>query len=387
MTDVNKDSLYWSQYDFTKIPYNDIVKVGQRTLLYRDLFSVSWLLGRFCNYKCSYCWPYARSDRKDHRPTELCLKTIDEIKRQARENGFNSFHFSLSGGEPTFHPGYLDMLQHLADDVDNTNYTSVHMTSNISRKEKWFLEYCQIAGQFHRASITASYHKEFADKEEFADKLLLCMEHDVQVTINMVLVPEWFERDWDNAMYFHNRGINVTLKPQSDPTASFVVKGYTEKQLEIMRNGMPQRDYTTDIQKTTGKKIIRPKPKTGMWKMDMQNGDDKSVPPIMQVEFEDNKGKKWYMDQAERFNAFNFNRFKGWDCTSGFKGIIIREPDGSIKRSYSCADKPLGYIESGFKLFDSPKPCISESCVSSADSKIPKRAPGATVRIYPGEKV
>jgi len=387
MTDVNKDSLYWSQYDFTKIPYDDIVKVGQRTLLYRDLFSVSWLLGRFCNYKCSYCWPYARSDRKDHRPTELCLKTIDEIKRQARENGFNSFHFSLSGGEPTFHPGYLDMLQHLADDVDNTNYTSVHMTSNISRKEKWFLEYCQIAGQFHRASITASYHKEFADKEEFADKLLLCMEHDVQVTINMVLVPEWFDRDWDNAMYFHNRGINVTLKPQSDPTASFVVKGYTEKQLEIMRNGMPQRDYTTDIQKTTGKKIIRPKPKTGMWKMDMQNGDDKSVPPIMQVEFEDSKGKKWYMDQAERFNAFNFNKFKGWDCTSGFKGIIIREPDGSIKRSYSCADKPLGYIESGFKLFDSPKPCISESCVSSADSKIPKRAPGATVRIYPGEKI
>ena len=103
--------------------------------------------------------------------------------------------------------------------------------------------------------------------------------------------------------------------------------------------------------------------------------------------FEDSKGKKWYMDQAERFNAFNFNKFKGWDCTSGFKGIIIREPDGSIKRSYSCADKPLGYVESGFKLFDSPKPCISESCVSSADSKIPKRAPGATVRIYPGEKI
>ena len=78
--DIKKDSNYWSQYDFTQIPYDDIVKVGQRTLLYRDLFSVSWLLGRFCNYKCSYCWPYARSDRKDHRPTELCLATIDEIR-------------------------------------------------------------------------------------------------------------------------------------------------------------------------------------------------------------------------------------------------------------------------------------------------------------------
>ena len=42
--DIKKDSNYWSQYDFTQIPYDDIVKVGQRTLLYRDLFSVSWLL-------------------------------------------------------------------------------------------------------------------------------------------------------------------------------------------------------------------------------------------------------------------------------------------------------------------------------------------------------
>ena len=89
--------------------------------------------------------------------------------------------------------------------------------------------------------------------------------------------------------------------------------------------------------------------------------------------FEDSKGKKWYMDQAERFNAFNFNKFKGWSCNSGYQGIIIREPDGSIKRSYSCDDEPLGYIYSGFKLFNKPMKCITESCVSSADSKIPKQ--------------
>ena len=169
------EQLKWSSYDFTKIPYDDIVQVGQRTLLYRDLFTVSWLLGRFCNYKCSYCWPYARSDRKDHRPTELCLKTVDEIKRQARERGFNSYHFSLSGGEPTFHPGYLDIMKHLSDDAPNTNYTSVHMTSNCSRPMKWFETYVDYASKFHRASITASLHVEHVNTPEkmqqFADKL------------------------------------------------------------------------------------------------------------------------------------------------------------------------------------------------------------------------
>ena len=371
----DKDDLKWSNYDFTKIPYDDLVQVGQRTLLYRDLFTVSWLLGRFCNYNCSYCWPYARSGRKDHRPTELNLKTIDEIKRQARQNGFNSFHFSLSGGEPTFHPGYLDMLKHLADDVENTNYTSIHMTSNCSRPIKWFKTYVDYASHFHRASITCSLHVEHVDTPEkmqdLADKLILCQQHDVQVTINMVMVPEVFELYYDNAMFFHKQGINVTLKPQSDPTASKVVDGYTDEMKAKLHNGMPQRSYTE--QKAAEAKVVnRPKPSFEI--PDYTIGrNDASVPWHMQVEFTDSKGKKWYMDQAERFNAFDFNNFKGWMCNSGYQGIIIREPDGSIKRSYSCGDQPLGNIETGFKLFDKPTICTTKACVSSADSKIPKR--------------
>jgi hypothetical protein len=93
----------------------------------------------------------------------------------------------------------------------------------------------------------------------------------------------------------------------------------------------------------------------------------------MQIELKDKDGKKWYIDQAERFNAFNFNNFEGWACNAGYSGIIIREPDGSVKRSYSCHDVPLGNIETGFTLFKEPKSCITKSCVSSADSKIPKR--------------
>ena len=366
------EDLKWSEYDFTKIPYDDIVSVGQRTLLYRDLFTVSWLLGRFCNYKCSYCWPYARSDRKDHRPTELCLHTVDEIKSQARANGFNSFHFSLSGGEPTFHPGYLDILQHLASDILNTNYTSVHMTTNMSRNMKWHEDYVERVKPFHRASITASLHTEHLNTQdklqEFADKLIFCQEYDVQVTINMVMVPDWFERDWENALFFHEQGINVTLKPQSDPTASRVVDGYTDEMLQRLYNGMPQMAYTEARRQWND----RPRPSFQLPPQTI-GANDKSVPWHMQIEFEDSTGKKWYMDQAERFNAFNFNNFNGWSCNAGYQGIIIREPDGSIKRSYSCADVPLGNIETGFKLFGQPMPCISKSCVSSADSKIPKR--------------
>jgi len=383
---MTEKDLKWSEYDFTKTPYDKVVRVGQRTMLYRDMFTVSWLLGRFCNYNCSYCWPYARSNKKDHRPTELNLKTIDEIKRQARERGFNSFHFSLSGGEPTFHPGYLDMLKHLSDDAHNTNYTSVHMTSNCSRNMKWFQTYCDYASKFHRASITASLHVEHVNTPEkmqdLADKLILCQEHDVQVTINMVMVPALFDLYYDNALFFHNQNINVTLKPQSDPTASKVVDGYTDEMRAKLHNGMPQRGYT----ETKNKHVVRPEPNFKIDKDDAYRKQTAKVPWHMQIEFRDDKGDPWYMDQAERFNAFDFNNFEGWECSSGYRSIIIREPDGSVKRSYSCGDQPLGNIETGFRLFDGPVKCTTKACVSSADSKIPKRAPGTQMPLWPGDE-
>jgi len=374
----------WSDYDFTKIPFSDIERVGQRTLLFRDIFCVSWLLGRFCNYKCSYCWPYARSDSKDHRSTELVISTLIEIKRQARERGFNSFHFSFSGGEPTLHPGYLEILKHYSDDVEHSNYQSVHMTSNCSPGIGWFRKYVEATKDLHRVSVTASYHKEFAVKERFADKLVFLQENDVHVTINSVMVPSRFEPIWEDMLYFHERGINVTLKPQSNPTATKVVEGYTEDMLQKLRNGMPQRNYTKARLDDQNKESRRPQPKYAKLPKDIDSNE--TIPAHLQVEMTDASGKAWYMDQAERFNAFEFNNFQNWECSAGFRSIIIREPDGLIKRSYSCNDEPLGHIEDGFNLFPKPKACITQSCVSSADSKIPKRKAGARLPLWPGDK-
>jgi len=375
----------WSQYDFTKIPFKRIVRVGQRSLLYRDLFCVSWILGRFCNYHCSYCWPYASSKTRDHRPTHLILSTVDEIKRQARERGFNSFHFSFSGGEPTSHPGYLDILQHYVRDAKPCNYQSVHMTSNCSPGLKWFEKYVKTTRTLNRVSVTASFHKEFAEPKKFRDKLIFLQENEVQVTINMVMGPERFEELWEDALFFHESGINVTLKPQSNKNATCIVEGYSSEQMNRLRQGMPQRDYTAKRLEERKKSFKRPK---AQWVPNQLTKKTGGLPkdlvlPVMQIELTDDENKSWYMDQAERFNAFEFNKFKGWECSSGFRSIVIREPDGYIKRSYSCHDKPLGHIERGFKLFDQPQPCQTPSCVSSADSKIPKRRAGTKLPLWP----
>jgi hypothetical protein len=322
--------------EFQKIPFEKIIKFGQRTMLERPLFSVSWILGRFCNYNCSYCWPYARSDRLDYQDIDVYKNTVDEIKRQARQNGFTEFHWSFSGGEPTAYKRLLDLVAHL-DDGDRTPYQSIHMTTNLSPGSKWWKTWCLNTELLQRRSITASFHAEFAKEQDFGDKCLQLMNEGVFITVNQVMVPEKFWEYYERCQRFANRGINITLKPQSDPTASFVVEGYTSEMIDIMMKGFPQNIYGEEL---------------------------------YQIALYDDQNKEYLFDQAERFNAFGFNKFKDWSCNSGYQSVIIRSNE--VKRSYSCHDIPLGTLSEGFFLFKCPKKCITPSCVSSADSKIPK---------------
>jgi hypothetical protein len=187
-----------------------------------------------------------------------------------------------------------------------------------------------------RRSITASFHDEFAKEQEFGDKCLQLMYELVHVTINQVMVPEKFDELYARMERFHSRGINVTLKPQSDPTASGIVDGYTEDMIHKMQTGFPQRS----------------------------NGED-----VYQIALYDADKTEYLFDQAERFNAFGFNKFTNWSCNAGYQSVIIR--GNEVKRSYSCHDVSLGTLDK-FELFTEPMRCVTPSCVSSADSKIPK---------------
>lgn len=320
--------------NFTKIPFQNITKFGQQTMLDRPLFSTSWILGRFCNYKCSYCWPYARSDILDYQPLVVYKRAVDEIKRQARKNGFTEFHWSFSGGEPTAYKELPNLIKHIEEDLQSS-YQSIHMTTNLSPGSKWWESWANITSTLQRRSITASHHEEFAKEQEFGDKCLQLMYNNVYVTINQVMVPSRFYELYSKMERLHARGINVTLKPQSDPTASRVVSGYSDDMIHKMRTGFPQQVFGEDL-----------------YQIRLNDGTN-----------------DYFFDQAERFNAFGFNKFKDWSCNAGYQSVIIIGND--VKRGYSCRDIPIGNLEN-FDLCADPRKCITDTCVSSADSKIPK---------------
>jgi len=315
---------------FSNIDFDTIIKVGNSAYFYNDIFNVNWLLGRYCNYSCSYCWDYAHTKVKDHRPIGVIKEAIDNIFSQARNRGYRSFSFSFSGGEPTLHPNFLEIVDYIS-----TQKTMVNLTTNCSQKFS-FLE--KLVQKPVLLSITASFHPEFSVRETFLKKVRYLIDAGVYLQINVVLLHDNFDEMWDHAQYFYDQGITVQAKMEVEYKDNTTIeKPYMDDELDKIKNGLPKFDEK----------------KYSFMMIDKQR-------------------KVHMVDNVERIVGLGFNRFKGWTCEAGYRSIVIHEPSGLIKRHYLCHDEPIGHIERGFMLYKEPRKCITEICGSCADCKIPK---------------
>ena len=97
--------------EYVNIPWDDIVRVETNFINKIEPFTIAWVLGRFCNYSCSYCYDFAHSDKVDHFSLQVYKDTVSEIKRQSRQNGLNAFSCNFSGGEPTAYKDFLELVK------------------------------------------------------------------------------------------------------------------------------------------------------------------------------------------------------------------------------------------------------------------------------------
>lgn len=340
-----------------KIPFSDIESVGIRYLSYTDLFLCTWQLGVFCNYSCSYCWPSSHSFIPDHKPLKVLTQTMDKIKTQAKKQGFNSFRFSFVGGEPTIQKKIIDLIQHYSEDTENCNYQGLHITTNLSQKIRWFERFKNIVSPLDETTISASFHKEFANREEFADKAQFLLESGIFCSINIVMTPEAFYNLLEDAKYFYDRSMSVYLQSQIDFNGR-PVSGYTKDMLEKLQTAFPDTQQHGFVFNKFKKKKKR-------W----------TVKNPHLIELKDSKNEVWRLDSSDRLNALRFNRYESWECSAGYRSIVI-DAKGNIKRGHVCYDKPMGHIKTDFQLHENIKPCVTPICTCTADNKVPKRKEG-----------
>lgn len=116
--------------------------------------TLTWDLGRRCNYSCSYCSPAISNNFEAFRTAgslNFAYEGLENFFLQGKKA-----KFVFTGGEPTINPKYLDFVKKLIE-IGHL----VHTTTNGSRNPEYYSELIELS------FIGFSYHFEFAKFERF----------------------------------------------------------------------------------------------------------------------------------------------------------------------------------------------------------------------------
>lgn len=117
---------------------------------------VYWELGRYCNYDCSYCWPFIHNKTDPHKTLEQLMAGTDLLEKHFVKG--RKCRYSISGGEPTLNPHLLDWLKYI-----KSLGHDISMHSNGSRLPKYYLELLELT------DINLSVHFEFYNKDKLIE--------------------------------------------------------------------------------------------------------------------------------------------------------------------------------------------------------------------------
>ena len=326
--------------DFTKIPFEDIVKFGQKTMLDRPLFSVSWILGRFCNYKCSYCWPYANSQTPDYLDQTIYYNTVNEIERQAQINGFNELHWSFSGGEPTAWKNFIPICEWIYETLPRA---TLAVNTNLSRPLAWWEKHYHLFDD-----VVASFHVEFADKKKYEENSIFLCDKVNYLSTKMLMHEERFWEIVDYGNYLKTVMPNYFLEwtplfdEMSANTGPWHYKDPAKEQW--------LKDHTTEMHQTKRK----PTPRTTC--------------TASYNRYDDNPTE--VCNSNEVIVAGN-NFFSGWNCNVG--DCIFINPIGEMSLASCGVGGTAGHILTDIDNVG-PKQvvCTKTHCHCGTDIIIPK---------------
>ncbi len=118
--------------------------------------TVSWDMGKRCNYACSYCPPEVSNKTDPLKSWDELKTTTDNIVSQFGEQ--QAIKWVVTGGEPTLIPDYLRWVEYVAGKGH-----VIHTTTNGSRGGK-YLEQLIV-----NSCIGISVHLEFLDLDRLRD--------------------------------------------------------------------------------------------------------------------------------------------------------------------------------------------------------------------------
>ncbi len=306
-------------------------------------FQVNWIITRKCNYDCNYCTVV---DNKNgfFVDKESLVTAIDKLQKIQKEK----FHFVLSGGEPTIHPNYIDLLLEVFSKFkDRARVTTI---TNLSKPMSFYSKLIDSIGEYkNQIRFITSYHFDFARKENFIERIKFLHSNQVKLQISIMAHPEFMD---------DVKNLDKELSPLKNDITS----------ISIM---MIRQDYGSEPDNRYTKEDVN-------WLKNINQKETKVTIPISYLNEADDSIIETETTTNELIGN-NKNNFKGYLCNAGIDIISIDQFGdtapavcfrGSSLYKENLFDKRKEFVPS-----NEPIVCPFESCACPADLSIYKEVP------------
>ncbi len=294
-----------------------------------NTFKIIWQITSACTYHCEYC------------PKELHEGTSKEIDLKDFEGFLDLFKnrkivMTITGGEPTIHPQFLE----IANLLKEKNVKTV-VDSNLSRTLRFYQEAGPLIDNW---CITLHPSQHQLDLEKIRELSRVSF-----VVVYVMMDP----KHWDLATSWYNqlkevKNIKLTVLKPVDNWAGASYRGeFTTEQQDFLNQVKQSLNFTKERMLEIQQQYS--------WLMDLGSTvtwDNNNVEPI----------------DADSIMRQGLNRFKGWSCSAG-KEVIVLDAVGQVSLA-TCGVTNLGHwSELNINDILEPVICPREFCNCGTDIK------------------
>ena len=341
-------------------------------------FSVDWYIGKRCNFACSYCVDYLHDYTSPHVPLENMKKLVDLIYEKEGSNVL----WSLTGGEPTLNPKFLDLCAYIRE--KGRKYISV--TTNGSRTLKYHKDLFDLVD-----GITQSFHFEFMEQriDEYIEKFI---ELD---TYRQELNAKREKGEPKKTLILRFMVETGQLENVERMDKAYREAGITNIEHRYIRppgkdkgKGMqPEEKYNFKDKKdpnqiTDKAKVEKIETKEASYYGHNEQGAIKEIykstadPDKRKLKFWFQDSDKNYHEEDYHYNELNYdkkNNYEGWLCWAGLKHLKVTPPgDIYIGSCHVGGKRGNIYDRDSIDLPTEPIRCNKWRCTDNTDLKVPK---------------
>jgi len=289
---------------------------------HQDSIKVEWNLGKRCNFNCSYCPSSIHDNTSPHTNIEILKATVDKLV-----NLNKSIRLSLTGGEPTVHPKFEELVNY----AKNKGISWISVTTNGTLPFEFYIK--QRVDQY-----VFSVHMEYDIK-----RVLNTIVNTKELFPGKILVHVMAHQDYMK----QTRYIAGALSASNIPHAVRRVR-WTQGNHDLfddMRYNADDLEWVKEYEATVDANCVIT--------------NDQTIK----------------MMHANDIIKLHLNKYRDWSCNAGLESLMINW-DGDVHRATCRVGGSLGNIYEGtFVVPDTPITCDRNFCTCAADIPLTKTSP------------